>query len=111
MFPVGVILVSVGYAVAYYGAAVLGWVHDPAHPHVGPPSLAFLLGASTTPGKPFKAPVNTEGATDAFAPFGAASAATSAPGGASSGPPGSGPSVLTPQGELGAILGGLGVTG
>lgn len=111
MFPVGVILVSVGYAVAYYGAAVLAWVHDPAHPHVGPPSLAFLLGASTTTGKPFKAPVNTEAASDPFAPFGAASAAASASapgGGAASGPPGSGPSVLTPQGELGAIISGLG---
>lgn len=72
MFPVGVILASLGYAVAYYGAAVLKWVHDPAHPN-NPPSLQFLLGASSTPGKPFTAPVNTEGASDPFAPFGAAS--------------------------------------
>lgn len=81
MFPVGVVLVSLGYAVAYYGVAVLRWVHDPAHPHSGPPSLAFLLGASTTPGKPFTAPVNTEGASDPYAPFGAASAAPSSSGG------------------------------
>lgn len=102
---------SVGYAIAYYGVAVLRWVHDPAHPH-NPPSLAFLLGASTTPGKAFSAPVNTEGASTPFEPFGAASAAPSASGGTGgagpAGPPGSGPSVLTPQGELGAIIGGLG---
>lgn len=72
MFPVGVILFSLGYAVAYYGVAVLTWVHDPAHPHVGPPSLPFVLGASKTPaGKPFAAPVNTEKASDPFEPFGA----------------------------------------
>lgn len=72
MFPVGVILASLGYAVAYYGVAVLRWVHDPAHPHNQPPSLPFLLGASTQPAaKPFAAPVNTEGASNPFDPFGA----------------------------------------
>lgn len=79
MFPVGVIIASLGYAVAYYGVSVLKWVHDPAHPHQ-PPSLQFLLGASTSPGKPFTAPVNTEGASDPFAPFGAAGAAGGASG-------------------------------
>lgn len=81
MFPVGVILASLGYAVAYYGVAVLKWVHDPAHPN-NPPSLQFLLGASSTPGKPFTAPVNTEGAADPFAPFGAASGAAGGTNGA-----------------------------
>lgn len=71
MFPVGVILVSLGYAVSYYGATVLRWVHASGHPHKQPPSLAFLLGASRTPaGAPFRAPVNTEGASDGFTPFG-----------------------------------------
>ena len=78
MFPVGVVLASLGYALAYYGVAVLRWVHDPGHPH-SPPSLAFLLGASTSPGKPFTAPVNVEGATDAFTPFGAGSGSAAAP--------------------------------
>lgn len=92
MFPVGVVLLSLGYAVAYYGVVVLRWVHDPAHPHKQPPSLTFLLGASSSPGKPFTAPVNTEGASDAFAPFGAAGSGTAAGTGAQSG----GPSLPAP---------------
>lgn len=74
MLPVGILLVSVGYAVAYWGVAVLTWVHSSDHPHGQPPSLPFVLGATSQPrGKPFAAPVNIEGSSNPFEPFGAAS--------------------------------------
>lgn len=76
MLPVGIVLFSLGYAVAYWGVAVLAWVHSPDHPHGQPPSLPFVLGATSAPSsRPFAAPINIEAATNPFEPFGAAAAA------------------------------------
>jgi hypothetical protein len=93
VFPVGVVMLSIGYALAYWGVNTLKWVHDSAHPKMQPPGLPFLLGISSAPsGKPFAAPVNTEGADNPYEPFGAATAASA--GGAApavGAPPAAGP--------------------
>jgi hypothetical protein len=68
MFPIGVVLFSLGYAVVYYAVDVLSWVHSADHPHKQPPSFGFVLGL---PGlRPFSAPINIEGASDPVQAFG-----------------------------------------